>query len=198
MIIHWFRINRSGKTVPIFDGALISNSCCAYDKSTAAGTLSVDEFFVLQPNSAFCPSCGLGVCGVSFRGISGYRHDLVHWDDADAAPGYDTSVLNFPLATGTIHGTTQHVFQIQNRSEELRARDGNIIMTLDPGTEIATDTTRMGQTCEDHWLIWDVKRNNVWTYADNRSGHNTWAFVDTGLKVGCRPTTISIRTSLAS
>lgn len=187
-----FFINRSSKDLPVWTyGA----NCPGYDKTSRRGTLRVREFYRYE-DMLLCD--GYPEYAIDIRFLSsnyGFTWGYLHGDDVAGATGYNTSVLAIPLYTVSINGTSHKVYQIQNRSEELRRADGTLIGTLAVGTEIATNSDEMGYNYLTYWLIRYVKRNGVWTPADQQNG--TYAFVDTGLAVGSGPTTISIKTSLA-
>lgn len=192
-----FRVNRSGFQIPVWRDS-VNEPTCAYIKSLQLGTLLVNEFY-RYGSTWFPPACTpMFVEYIHFLSPSGFSAGCLHGDNLANRAGYNTSILNFPRRTETIGGTTQRVYQIQNRAEELRNAAGNLLPSspLAIGTEIATDSDTMGQTYLDYWLIRWVKRNGIWTRADNVNG--TYAFVDTGLKVGSSPNSISIKTSLAT
>lgn len=198
-----FVVNRTGLSVPVWAGNILPTSqpspnCHQYDRSNRVGTLFPNEFY-RAGDFVWCPVCFRETQRIRFLSPTGWREGFTHLIDVGEAnwPMGDFMV-HFGRRQETIGGTVQQVYAIQNRAEELRAIDGTHFATLAVGTEIATDSSTMGQTWHDHWLIRWVRRGGVWTHADNRAGHNTHAFVDTGLRVGSSPTTNSIRTSLVA
>ena len=204
-----FMVNRSGLQFPVWNSAAThpNLSCplvvCSFIKDVQRGTILANEFYRghLQEGCRWCGEAGHNIVSgfIEFLGPTGWDSGFLH-GDVVSYESWEASrrfVSDFPLRTEAIGGGTQGVFRIQNRAEELRARDGTIIASLAVGTEIASSSIVMGQTFRDHWLIEWVRRGGVWTRADNRPGHDTWAFVDTGLRIGSNPWSISIRTSLA-
>lgn len=198
-----FVVNRSGFQIPVWeDHMFVPPTCngttvlrCTYDKSRRAGTLLVNEFSIRAGLSgARCEACFMSSWMIRFLSLNGFRTGWMHSDDARA--GWDTSILAVPFERQPINGVSWPVYRIQNRAEGLHRQNGSWIEDLAIGTEIATDSATTGQTLVDHWLIRWVKRNGVWTPADQTG--NTFGFVDTGLQLGSGPNTISIRTSLAA
>lgn len=114
-------------------------------------------------------------------------------------PYYPKSVLNYSLGTVTLNGKTYKVFEIQNRVEEVWHPNGNLVVYLPTGSQIATDVYTTGATKKYAWLIRAYRApGGSWCtrFDDGRGNVASYGFVDTGLRSGSGPRTISIKTSL--
>lgn len=206
-----FVVNRSGVSIPIWEWFTMG-TCpnCQFDKRNRIGDIDVNEFYnrVTGVSCSQCVSAGRNITGDRiFSQQPGWpplnvRQGFLHGDQIQA--NYARSILNFSLGTVNIGGTSFRLYGIQNRAAELRARTETdptfppLLGSLPVDTFIATNSDVMGVNFPTNWLIEWVRRGGVWTRADNRSGHNTFAFVDTGIgRTGAwnpTPARISIKT----